>query len=122
VAANAREKGLNLAYTIDKDVPNTIIGDPVRLRQILVNLLSNAIKFTDKGEVRVSVSSQPAGSIYEIHFAIKDTGIGIPKDKMSPYFSPSARLMPQPHADMVAQVLAWQYAEISGHNGRQNLG
>ena len=58
VAVKASEKGLNLAYAIDKEVPDTIIGDPGRLRQVLANLLSNAVKFTDEGEVTISVSSQ----------------------------------------------------------------
>ena len=59
VNIKAVEKGLNLAYTIDANVPETIISDPARLRQILGNLLSNAIKFTDRGEVKLSVSSKP---------------------------------------------------------------
>lgn len=86
LAANASEKGLKLSYAIDEDVPSTIVGDPTRLRQIFVNLLGNAIKFTDKGGVAISVSSKPAGNIYEIHFAIKDTGIGIPEDKIDRLF------------------------------------
>lgn len=91
LAANASEKGLSLAYSIEGNVPDAIIGDPTRLRQILVNLLSNAIKFTDKGGVTVSVARQPVGDIpvddiSGIHFAIKDTGIGIPEDKMGRLF------------------------------------
>jgi len=86
VATEASEKNLNLTYSIDNSAPETIIGDPIRLRQILANLLSNAVKFTDDGEVTISVFSQPAGSISEIHFSIKDTGIGIPEDKMSRLF------------------------------------
>ena len=89
VAIKAVEKGLNLAYTIDKEVPDTIIGDPGRLRQVLGNLLSNAVKFTNKGEVVLSVSSQPIdqiNQINEIHFAVQDTGIGISQDNMSQLF------------------------------------
>lgn len=91
VAANASEKGLSLAYSIEDNVPDAIIGDPIRLRQILVNLLSNAIKFTDIGGVTISVARQPVGDIpvgdiSGIHFAIKDTGIGIPEDKMGRLF------------------------------------
>ncbi len=87
VAPSASEKGLNLAYVVDTITPETIIGDPARLRQILVNLLSNAVKFTEKGEVVISVSSRVLnGSNHEIHFTIKDTGIGIPRDKMGQLF------------------------------------
>jgi len=86
VATEASEKDLNLTYSIDSNVPETIIGDPIRLRQVLANLLSNAVKFTDYGEVSISVFCQPAGDISEIQFSIEDTGIGIPEDKMSRLF------------------------------------
>ena len=77
VAGKASEKGLNLAYTIDKSVPDIIIGDPNRLRQILSNLLSNAVKFTERGEIKLSVSGQKLDGTHEIRFAVQDTGIGI---------------------------------------------
>ena len=87
VASNASMKGLKTAYSIDNGTPETIMGDPTRLRQILANLLSNAVKFTSIGEVDISVSSKNIpGSGYEIHFAVRDTGIGIPKDKMGCLF------------------------------------
>lgn len=91
VATKASEKGLNLSYFIDNNTPKIIIGDPTRLRQILVNLLSNAVKFTDRGEIAITVSGRRLDerdheSDHEIHFAIKDTGIGIPKDRLSQLF------------------------------------
>jgi PAS domain S-box-containing protein len=86
VALKATEKGLNLAYTIDKNVPDTIIGDPGRLRQVLGNLLSNAVKFTDEGEVIILVSSQEIDRLNEVHFAVQDTGIGIPQGSMHQLF------------------------------------
>jgi CheY-like chemotaxis protein len=86
VATEASEKNLNLTYSIDSSVPETIIGDPIRLHQVLANLLSNAVKFTENGEVAISVFRQPAGSISEIHFSINDSGIGIPEGKMSRLF------------------------------------
>jgi signal transduction histidine kinase/CheY-like chemotaxis protein len=93
VAIQANEKGLNLVHTIKYDVPDIIIGDPGRLRQILVNLLSNAIKFTDVGEVSVSVFSKDlGGNKRQITFEVKDTGIGMPQDKMDKLFQPFTQL------------------------------
>jgi PAS domain S-box-containing protein len=93
ISTRAAEKGLELAYRIDADVPPRIVGDPTRLRQILLNLLSNAIKFTETGEIVLSVSarkiSAPPGvkeSSYELHITIRDTGIGIPADRMDRLF------------------------------------
>jgi PAS domain S-box-containing protein len=96
VAIRASEKGLNLAYTIDKNVPDTIIGDFGRLRQILGNLLSNAVKFTDEGEVTLSVSTQELDGTRnnELHFAVQDTGIGIPRDHMDLLFQPFNQMEP----------------------------
>ena len=84
--SNAAEKGLGIYYVIDEFTPNVISGDRTRLRQVLRNLLNNAIKFTEQGEVLISVSSEPHGNQYEIHFAIKDTGIGIPRERMDRLF------------------------------------
>ena len=93
VATKAFEKGLELDFTIDSSTPKSIIGDPGRLRQILANLLSNAVKFTEKGAVAISVSSQMLeGTYHKIHFVIKDTGIGIPEDKMSRLFQSFSQL------------------------------
>ena len=93
VALHASEKGLNLAYTVAYGTPDTIIGDPGRLRQILANLLSNAVKFTDKGDISASVSSKALeGDKRQITFAVKDTGIGMPQDKMDRLFKPFTQL------------------------------
>jgi signal transduction histidine kinase len=93
VAASANEKGLDLSYIIKYGTPDAIIGDPGRLRQILVNLLSNAVKFTDSGEVSISVSSRAAADRkHQISFAVKDTGIGIPPEKMNKLFQPFGQL------------------------------
>jgi PAS domain S-box-containing protein len=82
VTSKATEKGLRLACTISETVPERLMGDAARLRQILVNLLSNAVKFTEKGEIAVTVNAKGQ----EVHFAVKDTGIGIPKDSMDRLF------------------------------------
>lgn len=87
VARRAVEKGLDLVYLVDPTVPNHIIGDPIRLRQILLNLTNNAIKFTEKGEVLVSVKEQSRnGEMSTLHFSVKDTGIGIPAEKVGKLF------------------------------------
>jgi two-component system, sensor histidine kinase and response regulator len=82
LALRAHQKGLELAYDSDAEVPAQLLGDPGRLRQILVNLVGNAIKFTQHGEVLVTVErlSQDAGGV-ELHFKVKDTGIGISREK-----------------------------------------
>jgi len=92
VSARAAEKGLNLAYAIEKSVPETIISDPNRLRQILANLLGNAVKFTKSGEVKLSVSDRMVEDRHEIHFAVQDTGIGISRDQMGRLFQPFSQV------------------------------
>ena len=82
LALRAHQKGLELAYDADSEVPSHLLGDPSRLRQILVNLVGNAIKFTQQGEILLTIESGPqeAGGV-ELHFKVKDTGIGIPAEK-----------------------------------------
>ncbi len=87
VAHKAAEKGIEMAYLLDDQVPHTIVGDAFRLSQILVNLLSNAIKFTAAGEVVATISSsQVDQDRVKLEFAVSDTGIGIPEDKMNRLF------------------------------------
>ncbi len=83
----AKDKGLNLLTEIGDNVPAVVIGDSVRLSQILNNLLSNAIKFTEKGFVRVVVKVISSHQVnYIINFKIEDTGIGIPSEKLNDIF------------------------------------
>jgi PAS domain S-box-containing protein len=86
-ATKAMQKGLDLAYYLEPDTPNSIVSDITRVRQILTNLLGNAVKFTAKGDVVVSVTSKLIkNKEYELHFAVKDTGIGIPAERMDRLF------------------------------------
>ena len=86
-AENAMRKGVELACRIDREVPDALAGDPVRLRQILVNLVGNAIKFTETGEVVVAVSSAPGeGSRVLLRCEVKDSGIGIEADQLPTIF------------------------------------
>ena len=105
VASAAAEKDLELAYRIGNRVPATIVGDPVRLRQVLTNLVSNAVKFTPHGEVVVAVEAEPlfldaaeradvpvfadvpAPSVrYQLRIAVSDTGIGVEADRLPRLF------------------------------------
>jgi signal transduction histidine kinase/ligand-binding sensor domain-containing protein len=87
--AAARQKDLDLRETIDDNVPDGVVGDPTRVRQILFNLLSNAIKFTERGRVAVDVSIVEAGSgAVRILFAVSDTGSGVGEDKLQLIFEP----------------------------------
>jgi PAS domain S-box-containing protein len=97
LAVRAHEKGLELAYHVAPDVPDALVGDLPRLRQVLINLVGNAIKFTSQGEVVVAVQLQGRGSREQgtddpvpcsLHFAVRDTGIGIPEDKQRLIFKP----------------------------------
>ena len=87
LSLRAHQKGLELAYDLHPDVPDALLGDPGRLRQIIVNLVGNAIKFTEKGEVVVSVQVESrTREAIELHFIITDTGIGIPAGKQTAIF------------------------------------
>ena len=87
LSARARDKGLALTCAIADDVPLAVIGDPGRLRQILLNLVGNAIKFTEQGEVALHVvRALVAGDARILHFAVRDTGIGIPAEKIDTIF------------------------------------
>jgi two-component system, sensor histidine kinase and response regulator len=84
-----KKKGLELAYDVAPEIPDALIGDPVRLRQIVINLVDNAIKFTERGEIVMRVSCEPPGADGVVcHFSVRDTGVGIPKEKQSTIFVP----------------------------------
>lgn len=87
LAPRAQQKHLDLAALIDEAVPATVVGDAVRLRQILTNLVGNALKFTERGEVVVEIGATPApAGRTRLGLSVRDTGIGIPPDKIGRLF------------------------------------
>jgi PAS domain S-box-containing protein len=91
LAPQAREKDLELVSLVDAEVPTRVLGDPVRLRQVLLNLGTNAIKFTRRGEVVIRVSPGPRDSSL-VRFSVADSGIGIPEPSRARLFQPFSQL------------------------------
>ena len=87
LAVRAHQQGLELNYRVDRGVPESVIGAPGRLRQVLINLVGNAIKFTDRGEVNVRVEQEcfEKDCVY-LRFSVQDTGVGIPAEKQAAIF------------------------------------
>ncbi|NET74459.1 MAG: PAS domain S-box protein, partial [Sphaerospermopsis sp. SIO1G2] len=87
LASSATQKRLELAYIMNHDIPNIVLGDAIRLRQVLINLLSNAVKFTAAGEVVLTVvHTQDIDGRKQLQFSVRDTGIGIPQKAQSKLF------------------------------------
>ncbi len=92
LSVRAADKGLELACRIQPELPDTLVGDPNRLRQVLVNLAGNAIKFTERGEVVIDVAEERREDAeVELRFSVKDTGIGIAADKQQTIFEAFAQ-------------------------------
>ena len=89
VSFRAHQKGLELAYLVEPDVPAIIVGDAARLRQVLVNLLGNAVKFTDVGEIvlAVNLNGMIGGGDYDVRFMVSDTGIGMAPQSLGLLFN-----------------------------------
>jgi two-component system sensor histidine kinase/response regulator len=88
LALRAHQKDLELAWDVDPDVPDGLIGDPGRLRQVILNLLGNAIKFTDRGEVVVQVRAEERrDDVVDLRFSVRDTGIGISQEQQGRVFA-----------------------------------
>jgi signal transduction histidine kinase/CheY-like chemotaxis protein len=87
VSIGAHQKGLELIYDIDSEVPDSLVGDPTLLRQILLNLIGNAVKFTSQGEIALRVEKeQEIDQKVTLHFAVRDTGLGIALEKQQSIF------------------------------------
>ncbi len=112
LAVKAHEKGLELACRVDPQIPQSIVGDRGRLRQVMVNLVGNAIKFSSLGEVVVRIQMVPDSSPeVGLHFSVSDTGIGIPADKHALIFEPFAQADGSTQREtMAARVWAWPSA------------
>jgi PAS domain S-box-containing protein len=92
LAMRAQKKGLELAFRVHPDVPVSLVGDPGRLRQIIVNLVGNAIKFTERGDVTVEVDPDRSETglehdAFRLHVVVRDTGIGVPVDRQRSIFN-----------------------------------
>ncbi len=88
LAFRAHQKGLELVYQIDTNVPTTVLGDALRLRQVLINLIGNAVKFTDRGEIVLTVGTgKRAGVECELNFVLTDTGIGMSREAQGLLFT-----------------------------------
>lgn len=88
----AKEKDLSLTYDIDDSIPHNLIGDPLRLQQIVINLVVNALKFTESGSVKVCVTSKSDNGHNELTFKIIDTGIGMSEEEVSNLFQPFSQV------------------------------
>ena len=88
IGPSAASKGLEVAYSVEPDTPETAVGDASRIRQILLNLLNNAVKFTETGEIVASAAADPSDdpSTIRYHLSVRDTGIGIPPDRVGRLF------------------------------------
>ncbi len=87
-SAAALQKGLKLQHHVAPEVPSWVLMDGSRVRQVLLNLIGNSLKFTERGSVNVTLTSQPEGEQVLLHFAVRDTGIGIPEDRRESVFEP----------------------------------
>ncbi|MBV2164483.1 MAG: response regulator [Comamonas sp.] len=89
MALRAQQKGLELLFHSEPDVPRRLLGDPLRLTQVLVNLVSNAIKFTEFGEIilRIALQDRQEGQV-QLEFSVQDSGMGIPAERLGQLFTP----------------------------------
>lgn len=92
IYVKAKDKQLNLLLKVDETIPNGLFGDDVRIRQILINLLNNAVKYTEKGSVTLEVSAKENNGGIDLHFVVRDTGIGIRKEDMGRLFAAFERI------------------------------
>ena len=115
----ASRKGLRLTSRADPDVPRRVVGDPSRLKQVLLNLVGNAIKFTERGDVRIHLSvAERQGDAFELRFAIHDTGVGIAPDAHESIFEAFAQVEAEAAPDQsgsgLGLTIAKQLVQLMG--------
>jgi signal transduction histidine kinase len=115
LALRAEQKELEVVCHVLSDVPSVVVGDPGRLRQVIVNLVGNAIKFTERGQVLVQVqleSSTPHSNV--LHYFVSDSGIGIPREKQQGGSSSrSSRPTARQRANSAGPVWGWRFRRRS---------
>lgn len=92
IGVRMNEKELAFSVVMEPDVPSIMVGDSVRIKQLLINLLGNAVKFTGEGEVELGISTTSVGTTVMLSLSVRDTGIGIPKDKQAELFKEFSRI------------------------------
>ena len=92
IGVRAKGKGLSLIFDIDPNIPTTLYGDDLRLRQVLVNLLTNGVKYTKEGSVTLKITGVSEGEAARLHFSVKDTGIGIKEEDLGKLFAKFERI------------------------------
>ena len=109
VSGAARLKDLEVVVEIDDGVPDLLLGDPVRVRQVVLNLLSNSVKFTDHGMVRLEISAEPVSDPewMGLRVAVSDTGLECPWKRKIASSRASPKVKRRPRDDMAVRALAW---------------
>ncbi len=100
IYVKAKEKGLELEMQVDEQLPNSLVGDDVRIRQVLFNLLTNSVKYTPTGRVSLSVTGEIQGSFVLMHYRITDTGVGIKQEDMPKLFGVFERIDEDKHRNI----------------------
>jgi signal transduction histidine kinase len=101
LAIKAHSKGLEFLVKVHPEVPTSVVGDAIRLRQILVNLIGNAIKFAERGEIIAEVRKETEHDNFAtLHFSVRDTGIGIPLEKQQMIFDEFSQADSSTHASL----------------------
>ena len=119
ISLKASEKNIRIIKEVPEQIESQLVGDMVKLRQIMINLLTNAVKFTSDGEIRIGVSTKKINnSAVEVSLSVTDTGIGIPESKIKELFKPYSQLgdfyESFAHGSGLGLVISKEYVELLG--------